>query len=130
MNSSHYVLKNIFIKSIKYSFFTGFCVGCFPNNLTIKFNDKKFNHVPIPIIGGTISLLGVMFSPLLIMNYFSNGTFFDKIIDNLNEKYSIDVERYHQYDGKNNKYAFPSLVILNINSKDKNTYNFSKNYIL
>jgi len=39
--------------------------------------------------------------------------YFDKLID----QYDIDIERYHQYDGKNNKYAFPSLLILNIKTK-------------
>jgi hypothetical protein len=57
-----------------------------------------------------------MGSPLLIINYFCNGMYFDKLID----KYNINIERYHQYDGKNNKYAFPSLLILSIKSKNKN----------
>ena len=42
--------------------------------------------------------------------------YFDKLID----KYNINIERYHQYDGKNNKYAFPSLLILSIKSKNEN----------
>jgi hypothetical protein len=42
--------------------------------------------------------------------------YFDKLID----KYNINIERYHQYDGKNNKYAFPSLLILSVKSKTQN----------
>jgi hypothetical protein len=60
--------------------------------------------------------LGVMFSPFLIINYFCNGIYFDKLI----YKYNINIERYHQYDGKNNKYAYPSSIYLIIKSKKEN----------
>jgi hypothetical protein len=106
-------MKNIIITSLSYGFVSGFCVGCFPNKLSIKFDDKKYNSLPIPLISGVICSVGLIFSPLLIINYFCNGMYFDKLID----KYDIDIERYHQYDGKNNKYAFPSLLILNIKTK-------------
>jgi len=106
-------MKNIIITSLSYGFVSGFCVGCFPNKLSVKFDDKKYNSLPIPLISGVICSVGLIFSPLLIINYFCNGMYFDKLID----KYDIDIERYHQYDGKNNKYAFPSLLILNIKSK-------------
>ena len=43
----------------------------------------------------------------------------DKLIDLLIDKHDINMERYHQYDGENNKYAFPSLLILSIKSKTK-----------
>jgi len=114
MNFATPNIKNIIIKSISYGFCFGFCVGCFPNKLSVKLNDKKYNSLPIPIISGTICSLGLMFSPLLIMNYFCNGMYFDKLFD----KYTITIERYHQYDGKSNKYAFPSLIILSIQSKN------------
>jgi len=109
-------MKNIIITSLSYGFVSGFCIGCFPNKLSIKFDDKKYNSLPIPLISGLICSVGLIFSPLLIINYFCNGMYFDKLID----KYDIDIERYHQYDGKNNKYAFPSLLILNIKSKNEN----------
>ena len=105
--------KNIIIRSVSCGFISGFCVGCFPNNLCIKFEDRKYNSVPIPLISGLICSVGLMVSPLLLINYFSNSTYFDKLID----KYDINIERYHQYDGKNNKYAFPSSLILSIKSK-------------
>lgn len=63
-----------------------------------------------------ICSVGLMVSPLLITNYFCNGMYFDKLID----KYNINIERYHQYDGKNNKYAFPSSLILSVKSKNEN----------
>jgi hypothetical protein len=106
-------INNIIIRSVSCGFISGFCVGCFPNNLCIKFEDRKYNSVPIPLISGLICSVGLMASPLLIINYFSNGMYFDKLID----KYDINIERYHQYDGKNNKYAFPSSLILSIKSK-------------
>lgn len=106
-------INNIIIRSVSCGFISGFCVGCFPNNLCIKFEDRKYNSVPIPLISGLICSVGLMVSPLLMMNYFSNSTYFDKLID----KYDINIERYHQYDGKNNKYAFPSSLIVSIKSK-------------
>ena len=106
-------INNIIIRSVSCGFISGFCVGCFPNNLCIKFEDRKYNSVPIPLISGLICSVGLMVSPLLLINYFSNSTYFDKLID----KYDINIERYHQYDGKNNKYAFPSSLILSIKSK-------------
>jgi hypothetical protein len=38
-------------------------------------------------------------------------------MDNLWDKYEINVERYHQYDDKNNKYAYPSLFIITVVNK-------------
>lgn len=105
--------KNIIIKSVSYGFASGFCVGCLPNSLYIKYEDRKYKSIPIPLISGLICSLSLFFSPLLIMNYCSNGVYFDKLID----RYNINIERYHQYDNKNNKYAFPSSIILNIKSK-------------
>ena len=113
MNFVTLKMKNIIISSVSYGFVSGFCIGCFPNKLSVKFDDKKYNSIPIPLISGMICSVGLIFSPLLIIHYFCDGMYFDKLID----KYDIDIERYHQYDGKNNKYAFPSLLILNIKTK-------------
>jgi len=109
-------IKNNIIKSLSYGFVSGFCVGCIPNKLCIKFEDKIYKSPPIPLMSGLICSAGLIFSPLLIANYFCDGIYFDKLID----KYNVNIERYHQCDGKNNKYAFPSLLILNIKSKNKN----------
>ena len=98
---------------IIYGFISGFCVGCFPNKLYIKFEGRKYNFIEMPLITGVIGSTGIILSPLLIMNYLCNGTYFDRLVD----KYDINMERYHQYDGKNNKYAYPSLLIINIKSK-------------
>ena len=92
--------------------FLVFVLDVFP----INFEDKKYKSLPIPLISGMICSVGLMVSPLLIINYFCNGMYFDKLID----KYNIDIERYHQYDGKDNKYAFPSLLILSIKYKNEN----------
>lgn len=107
-------IKNIIIRSVSSGFISGFCVGCFPNKFCIKLEDKKHYFLPMPLISGLICSVGLMVSPLLITNYFCNGIYFDKLIDN----YSINIERYHQSDDKHNKYAFPSLLILNITSKN------------
>ena len=96
--------------AIIYSFATGFCMGCFPNKLSINLKNKKFNSIPIPLITGLIGSMAIIFSPLLFMNYWCDSVYFDKLLD----KYEINVKRYHQYDGQNNKYAYPSLLIVNI----------------
>lgn len=94
------------------SFVGGFFLGCVPNKISINFENKKI-HVPIPLMTGFLSTSTVILSPYLFVNYFCNGTKLDRIID----KYDISVERYHQYDGKNNKYAYPTYLVLNITSK-------------
>jgi hypothetical protein len=101
-------------------FVSGFFIGCVPNKLSIRFEDKKYNSLPIPLISGIIGSMGIIFSPLLMVNYFCNGVYFDKLVDN----YDINVERHHQYNGQNNKYAYPSSLIINIKSKsDSDTDN-------
>ena len=109
----------LFINGIKVgicaSYFTGSCLCLVPNKISVKVNEKKFNRINLPIIGGCLGVLGFLSSPFLITNYFFDGLFFDKLYD----KYNIDIKRYHQYDGNNNKYAFPSYVIIEINKKEK-----------
>lgn len=114
----NFTLKYISTKiknGIIYGFASGFCVGCFPNKLNIHFGDKKYNSLSIPLISGVIGSMGIIFSPLLMINYFCDGIYFDKLVD----KYDINVERYHQYDEQKNKYAYPSELIINIKSKHK-----------
>jgi hypothetical protein len=111
-------LKHIIPKiknGIIYGFTSGFCIGCFPNKLSIKFEDKQYNSIPIPLITGLIGSMGVIVSPLLITNYVFDGVYFDKLYD----KYDVRIERYYQYDYRNNKYDLPSLLALNIKTKDK-----------
>ena len=91
-------------KGLINSFTVGFCTGCFPNKLYIKFENKKYTNIPLPLLGGLVGSIGFIFSPLLMINYLCNGTYFDRLID----KYDINLERYHQYDDKYNKYAFPA----------------------
>jgi|GEM_PF-6518148 len=94
-------------------FVSGFCVGCFPNKLYINFKGKIYNSLQIPLISGLMCSTGIILSPFLMINYFCNGAYFDRLID----KYDINVKRCHQYDGKNNKYAYPSLLIITIKLK-------------
>jgi hypothetical protein len=96
-----------------YGFASGFFVGCFPNKLSVRFENTKYSSLPIPLLSGLIGSTGFLCSPLLLINYFYRGVYFDKWID----KYDIHIERHHQYDGDDNKYAFPSLVVVNIQRK-------------
>ncbi len=113
----YFTLKNMISKVnnlIICGFISGFCVGCFPNKFYINFEGRKYKSIETPLITGVIGSIGIILSPLLMVNYFCNGTYFDRFID----KYDINMERHHQYDGKNNKYAYPSLLIINIKSKN------------
>ena len=104
-------IKNGFM----YGFASGFCIGCFPNKLSIKFEDKQYNSVPIPLISGVICSMGFIISPLLMINYVFDGVYFDKLYDT----YDVNVERHHQYYNHKNKYAFPSIFTINIKTKHK-----------
>lgn len=111
----HFTLKYVMPKVnnlIMSGFVFGFCVGCFPNKLDINFEGKKYNFLNFPLISGVICSTGIILSPLLIINYLCDGTYFDRLVD----KYDVKVERHHQYDGTNNKYAYPSMLIINIKS--------------
>ena len=113
----NFTLKHIIPKVnnlIVYGFVSGFCVGCVPNKMCINFKGKKYNSLQIPIISGIICSSAIILSPLLMINYFYNGTYFDTLFD----KYDINIERYHQHDETNNKYAYPSLLIVNITPSD------------
>lgn len=106
-------IKNGFIYGVISGFFSGFVVGCFPNKLRIRFEDKDIYSLPIPLVSGFIGSSGVICSPFLVANYMCNGTYFDKLLDN----YDINLERHHQYDAINNKYAYPSSFTINIKKK-------------
>jgi hypothetical protein len=68
----------------------------------------------LPFVGGFIGIGVFLCFPFLFTNYMVNGTYFDKLYDKMPEKYSIQIKRYHQYDGSNNKYAYPSLICIEI----------------
>lgn len=104
-----------FGRAMAFSFASGAVVGCFPNDVTIRYENKRYdrteyNRVPLPLLFGLISSTALVVSPLLVANYVCNGTYFDKWVD----EYVIELNRYHQFDGNNNKYAFPSLLALHI----------------
>jgi hypothetical protein len=104
---------NTIIPKIKYGMFygfsSGFFLGCFPNKIYISFEEKTYRFTPI--LSGIIGSMGILCSPLFIINYLYNGVYFDKLVDN----YHIRIKRYYQYDSNHNKYAFPSVLIININ---------------
>lgn len=105
---------NIIKKSLCFSFMTGSCIFMIPNNLTIKLNQKTINKINLPLIGGLIGITTCILSPILITNYILNNSYFDKLYD----KYDIDIKRYHQSDGNGNKYAYPSIISIEINNKE------------
>jgi hypothetical protein len=96
------------------SFLAGSTVGMFPNKTRIHIDGKQYvycnNRVPMPLIGGCLSVLGFVTFPFLLTNYMLNGSYFDKLYD----QYDVDIQRYHQYDGNENKYAYPSNIHINI----------------
>jgi hypothetical protein len=94
---------------------TGFALGMIPNKVSIKINGKKtFSNLNLSLVGGCAGVLGFASIPFLLIHYFSNNTYFDKLYD----KYDIDIKRYYQFDGNNDKYAFPSLIKIEINNKN------------
>ena len=104
-------IRNVFIGS----FMSGMCAGMIPNQVTVYFNQIRYHNIPMPFMGGCIGVAGLIGSPLLLTNYICNGLFFDKLID----KYDITVTRYHQYNITKNKYAYPSILMVYINYKQK-----------
>jgi len=90
-------------------------IGFVPNNVHLKINNKKYirGPIPLPIVTGFLGLTGFIFSPLLITNYFINSSYLDKLFD----KYDINIKRYHQYDENDNKYAYPSIINIEITNK-------------
>lgn len=104
-----------FLKNgLSVSFCTGFICGLIPNNISVKYNEKKyFNQIPTPLVTGLTASFMTIISPFLVFNYFGNFAVLDKFYD----KYQISIERYHQYNGNNDKYAYPSNIRINIEKK-------------
>lgn len=112
------IVATNFIKTGLYTGFVfgGFC-GLFPNDVSIKYNNINYN-LPKPIIGAivgsTIALTSPIIFPFLFVNYFSKNAYFDKKYDEMMLKYNIKINRYHQYDGTGNEYAYPSIIHIEI----------------
>ena len=109
-------------KGMVYSFYFGFVAGMVPNQMMVIFNKKKYPKVPLPFITGSLGVIGFLSSPLIVANYLFNGTYIDKFVD----KYEIDFKRHHQYDHNQNKYAYPSNIVVKIeevNSEKKEKTN-------
>ena len=84
-----------------------------PNRVCVEFNNKKIHDLNLPLSCGFLCMFTFVLSPFLFGNYIMNSSYFDKLYD----KYDIDIKRYHQYDGNNNKYAYPSVINIKINKK-------------
>jgi hypothetical protein len=108
-------IPHLFRNGIMYGFASGFMLGCIPNDVRIKYNNNTYRSIPFPLLTGVTSSLGIVLSPLLLISYFCNSVYFDKLYD----KYDIDIQRYHQYDGNNNKYAYPSIIKIDIKNVTK-----------
>lgn len=102
------IIKNGMINSYFFGFGLGFVC---PNQINVKYNKHKINIFSMPLVSGCVSLLGFMFFPFIVTNYFYDGVLLDKIID----KYNFNIERYHQYDSTD-KYGYPSIIYINIQS--------------
>lgn len=112
------IVKIAIRNTIISSFASGFFLGCcFPNKISLNLLNKTYSSLTIPIITGIMCSTTIVLSPLLMINYFCNGVLIDKFMDKFMDKYEINVERYHQYDDKNNKYAYPSLFIITVVNK-------------
>ena len=129
-------IKNIIKSGMIVGSSSGFLLGMCINN-KIRLNIKthpydKTKNFAIPKLlltsfcGGIIPPLLLISSPIIIYNYFSNSSMgdklFDNLIENIEKNYKINCKRYHQYDGKDNKYAFPSYIHITI-EKINNDYN-------
>ena len=120
-------IKNIFGNGVIIGSLSGFIIGmCINNNiiLEIKNQEKEIKNYVIPKlivttgVGVMIPPILFILSPLVIFNYLSNSSVNDKLFDKFKEhvekNYVITYERVHQYDGNNDKYAFPSAIKISI----------------
>ena len=95
----------------------GFASGlCIRNDFRLHYGNKRYINIPPPLIFGCIGFMGIICSPLIIANVI-NGTSIDKMIDKISDNYDFNIERCHQFDDTDNKYAFPSILILHVNKK-------------
>ena len=117
-------IKNIIKSGMIVGSSSGLLLGmCINNKISLNIithpydKTKKFGIPKLlftSFCGGIIPPLLLISSPIIIYNYFSNSSMGDKLVDNLIENYKISYKRYHQYDGNNNKYAFPSIINISV----------------
>lgn len=74
-----------------------------------------------PFVGGFVrGGVGFICSPILFLNYIYDSAYLDKIYNDIMNKYSIKIIRTYQYDHYDNKYAYPSSLIIEITELNKN----------
>ena len=120
-------------------FVVGFVVGCIPNNPIhiqvsgvqvsgvqvsgvqvsgVQVTGKRYNNVPVPVITAVLGSVCMLIYPLILSNYFLSNCFLsNSYIDKWIDRYDFNIQRYHQYDGNNNKYAYPSILEINIKKR-------------
>ena len=133
-------MHRITIKSIKNLFFNGVSIGSLSgliigmginNSISFKITHKKeettkyykiSNPIVTTIAGGLIPSVLFITSPLIVYNYFTNSSIGDKLFDSFKEhmekNYIVNYNRFYQYDGHDNKYAFPSHIEISIIKSD------------
>ena len=118
------------ITAIKYCSIVGVCTGISTSlwlNMNVKIsyingNRKSMQRIPLPIFMGCffgLALpLSIIITPFGIINYITNSSLidniYDKTIQNIENKYNISYERYHQFGSSNTRYDYPSHIIVNI----------------
>jgi hypothetical protein len=108
------ILKRCLYTGLISSLGTGFMVN---KRINIRYINKnrKFNQNSF-IIGTFILPIIVITYPIFIVDSYFSLCIIDKFIDNINEKYDIDIKRYHQHDGVT-KYYSNSLIFIDITKK-------------
>lgn len=109
-------IGNMFGYGMGGGFAFGFMIGLVPNKVHLEIDNKKYNNVMTPLLGGLVGMAIFPCSSLIIMNWFFNSTCLDKAFD----QYDYYVVRSHQYNSRNNKYAYPSSIRIKMKSKKEN----------
>ena len=115
---------NILTKTLLNLSYCGFFIGTISGivikrNITIDYKGKYNRKLILPseffpilsgILGCIIFPSLLVISPFIIISSFCDSCLFDKFIDNINLKYLITYQRYHQYGPTYNKYYAPSYL--------------------
>lgn len=84
----------------------------FSSRLTIFYGEHKRRSFFGPFILGTIILpTFIITTPLIIIDNIIDACFFDKLYDNLLEKYEFKFNRYHQWNDKTKYYSNSHLIL-------------------
>ena len=101
--------------------------GCFLNDrFTVIYSSKRkklqvVHYLPL-IFGLTIIPTLIVISPIFLVDSMFNLCIIDKFVDKIIDNYDLDIKRYHQHDGSDNKYYSNSLFEIYISKKyPKNT---------